>query len=158
MKIAKDNQTNQALYAKSHACSFISGNLSLTGEIKPNDIRIIVFSYPCKFDSGSVMLKIPDNLTLIAGHFGNESSEATIIPMQKIQSLTLNDSSLGPSSTSSSIYSAYVNGHMRGEHPSNDDLSSVNDANTLLLWNSNDNQSMVFGSDNSVLSSIYLSK
>jgi hypothetical protein len=158
MKIAKENQTNQALYAKSHPCSFISGNLSLTGEIKPNDIRIIVFSYPCKFDSGSVMLKIPDNLTLIAGHFGNESSEATIIPMEKIRPLTLNGSSSGASSTSSSIYSAYVMGDMRREQPSNNDLNSVNDANTLLLWNSNNNQSMVFGSDNSVLSSIYLRK
>jgi hypothetical protein len=158
MKIAKENQTTQALYAKSHACSIISGNSSLTGEIKPNDIRIIVFSYPCKFDSGSVMLKIPDNLSLIAGHFGNESSEATIIPMEKIRPLTLNESSSGPSSASSSIYSVYVNGHMRGEQPSNNDLSSVNDVNTLFLWNSNGNQSIIFGLDNSVLSSIYLRK
>jgi hypothetical protein len=156
-QVIRENQSNQVLHAESESCPPISDSLPLTGEMKPNGIKIMVFSYPCKFDNGNVTLEIPSNLTLVAGHFDEKVLEATIIPMEKIPPIASNDSSSSLPSVSSSVYRAQVNGQMTSpDQLSDNGRNVVSDVNTLILWNNNMNQSIVFGPDNNILPSIFL--
>ncbi len=104
-------------------------------------MRVIATLSPCHLVDGTVLLNLPnDRVQVVVAHLqGGQASNAVVVNKQRLSGLA----------DGHSLYSVNLNEVMSGVIPKVGKQSTVNNINTILLWNSAA-RTINFNADNSL--------
>jgi hypothetical protein len=128
-------------------CESLSKSTNITGQLLPNEIRMLAYFGNCHIANGTLTLNIQADpiLRLLAGHIDNTTSDMIEVNMTDdsiLEQLTASQQQQQMQQQSLAniiIYQIPVNNTMTGIDPVTQIQRTVNGVNGLALWNANAN-------------------
>jgi hypothetical protein len=160
-QLANDSQIIHPL----PSCDPLSSSTGVTGQLLPNELRVLAYFGDCKIANGTLTHNIQEDsdLKLLAGHIGNTTSniievnmtgddvleQITPPPPQQPSQIQQQQQQLQlQPSANTTTYQISLNDTMAGTDPETQTQKTVNGVNVLVLWNSNENQPVTFDTNN----------
>jgi hypothetical protein len=143
-----NNDSNNYIIMSSDSCNDISDTVDLSSEqLEPQETRTIAYFGNCELDSASLQLNLVQNndLKLVAANLDDGLSDAVEVEMNQAEQ---------SDSNSNIFYEATITDNQEGLDLDTGETKTLNNVNGIVLWNSDEDESIEFGDNNFVEANI----